>query len=427
MEIAALSRSSQGHNPASVSKTHRKPKEVASPGNWELECLSPFDLENILQDLEVLSRHCLTPNIFFQSKVVQAAWPRLSSLLAPKGCWMLCLWQETSKGRKLKLFMPVGRYRQAFSRITTLRPLCNEYMPIGTPLMDADNPGLTAQTFIKCLSEFGKELPGILDLTYQLADSPVFEHLRAAAAQQELHHRITRQNQRAALIKSRRQNQQNTNLIGKKSLRELKRQWRQLEDRGEITITSAKSTDEILNAFEHFLSLELRSWKGRQGTALYNHKNIAVFSRQIIAELAADGRCEIFLLQFNPSDPMTSPTPMETIIGAAIFLGKGRQVVPWKMAFDESFARYSPGMQIMYHATQSLLRREDFIQADSLAVPDHWMMNRLWADRVEIADLTIALSPQANHLVNRIITAKRMEEAFKTLGRKMFRAMGWRR
>jgi hypothetical protein len=58
-------------------------------------------------------------------------------------------------------------------------------------------------------------------------------------------------------------------------------------------------------------------------------------------------------------------------------------------------ARFSPGLQAMTEVTAALLADETIEFADSCAVPDHPLMDHLWRDRLAMADVMIALRPDA--------------------------------
>lgn len=62
----------------------------------------------------------------------------------------------------------------------------------------------------------------------------------------------------------------------------------------------------------------------------------------------------------------------------------------WKIAFDEDFARYSPGAQIALQALRTNLASPGFKEADSLAVPGHKMIEPLWRGRLETGTLVYA-------------------------------------
>ena len=348
---------------------------------WELELLPAFALVRLSGDISALSKRALDQNIFFESEVLNSAWPRLTNLLAPHGCWMLCLWETTGKARELRFFMPVRLNKVGLPRRKVLQSLSNDYMPLGTPLIDAECAGETAETLLRLLGDPSLKLPPVIDYSHQRKPSATLDALSTAAASLGLKSAENLTHERAALFQKDQPEEFLKSALGKKRLRELARQLRKLEESGPTEFEVASTQDAVLDAFEGFMTLELKGWKGQQGTALYNHKKIAAFSRQIVAELAQKKGCEIFSLKHNGK-----------IVAALITLGRNGHFVPWKMAFDEKLSHASPGMQIMLQATQTLVRRETFMEADSLAVEDHWMMNRIWPDRITITDMAVALT-----------------------------------
>ncbi|NKB54083.1 MAG: GNAT family N-acetyltransferase [Rhizobiaceae bacterium] len=362
---------------------------------WELELVPAFGLIRLCDDIDRLSRRALDQNVFFDSSVLRSAWPRLTSLLAPRGAWMLCLWESAGDGRHLRLFMPVRIHKVGFPAHKVLQPLSNEYMPLGTPLIDRDCAEESAETLLRLLSDPVLKLPSIVDFTHQREDSATYAALQNATRNLGLASHRNMAHQRAALLPDPESSTDPKPTLSKKRLRELARQLRKLEKSGPVNFHCARSKDKIVDAIEAFMILELSGWKGRKGTALYNHKKIAAFSRQIVYELAAKNHCEIFSLHQN-----------EKPIASLIMLGRDGYLVPWKMAFDENLSAYSPGMQVMVNATNILKERGNFVEADSLAVANHTMMNRVWPDRVPIADLTIALNPDGGEILKNVVKAK---------------------
>ncbi len=262
-------------------------------------------------------------------------------------------------------------------------------------MIDRDCADEAAETLLRLLADPALKLPSIVDFAWQRESGATFQVLQRAAKNLGLASICNNAHSRAALYPDPQKVKDPKPTLSKKRMRELARQMRKLEESGPTKFHCASDTESVLDAIENFMTLELTGWKGRKGTALYNHKKIAAFSRQVVAELAARNRCEIFSLHQNNKP-----------IASLILLGRDGYLVPWKMAFDEELSAYSPGMQVMVHTTQSLKKRRNFVEADSLATPDHAMMNRVWPDRMQIADLTIALHPSADSSLSKVVQAK---------------------
>ena len=80
---------------------------------------------------------------------------------------------------------------------------------------------------------------------------------------------------------------------------------------------------------------------------------------------------------------------------AAITLRSGTAAWFWKIAYDENFARCSPGVQISLDVTELLLADPAIAHADSCATAGHPMIDHLWRERLALSDLLIAPSAEA--------------------------------
>ena len=362
---------------------------------WELELVPAFGLIRLCDDIDQLAERTLDRNIFFESPVLRAAWPRLTSLMAPRGAWMLCLWESTGKGRSLRLFMPVRLHKIGFPGQMVLQTLANHYMPVGTPMIDSDCAEEAAEILLRLLADPVLKLPQVVDFTWQRDGGASYRVLQQAAGNLGLASIRNQAHERAALFPDPADGDKPKPPLSKKRMRELARQLRKLDESGATEFKCAQTTESVMDAIEGFMTLELKGWKGRKGTALYNQKKIAAFSRQIVAELASKNHCEIFALYQNDKP-----------IASLIMLGREGYLVPWKMAFDERLSAHSPGMQVMVNTTMLLQQRPGFIEADSLAIADHVMMNRVWSDRIGIADLTVSVSPKGTSRLQKVVKSK---------------------
>ena len=75
----------------------------------------------------------------------------------------------------------------------------------------------------------------------------------------------------------------------------------------------------------------------------------------------------------------------------------------FKIAYDEQLERYSPGVLLELENIRRLHARSDLAWMDSLAVPQHSMIERLWPGRAGFASLLIA----PGRLAGRVLLAAR--------------------
>jgi CelD/BcsL family acetyltransferase involved in cellulose biosynthesis len=156
--------------------------------------------------------------------------------------------------------------------------------------------------------------------------------------------------------------------LHKATRKELARLQRRL---AELGVLAFKRSDDT----ESFLALEAAGWKGRNGSALASTPQGRRFFRAMSAQAARLGRLELLSLELNGR-----PIAMKCNLLA------GEGAFAFKIAYDEAFARYSPG---------TLLELEN-IRAfhcggarwmDSCAAPEHFMANRLWLERRALVDV----------------------------------------
>src|SRR5262249_46421753 len=59
----------------------------------------------------------------------------------------------------------------------------------------------------------------------------------------------------------------------------------------------------------------------------------------------------------------------------------------FKIGFDEAYARFSPGALLMLKAIDPLLADKSIEWVDSCAIPNHPMIDHIWAERREICEV----------------------------------------
>jgi hypothetical protein len=131
-----------------------------------------------------------------------------------------------------------------------------------------------------------------------------------------------------------------------------------------------------------FFTLEAGGWKGRAGTAARGDAEIAKFMTSAVTALAGEGKARIARLHVG-----THPT------AAIVTLRSGATAWCWKIAYDESYGRYSPGVQILLDVTQVLLDDPSVVCADSCATADHPMIDHVWRERLALADRLVSVGP----------------------------------
>ena len=170
--------------------------------------------------------------------------------------------------------------------------------------------------------------------------------------------------------------------LSPKKAKELRRQWRRLAGEGDLRVTSATTPAQVRDALEAFLAIEARGWKGAKGTALLNDPGLTAFTRAALRGMALEGKCAIHLLARHG----------QPIAGAIVLAAHGRAFY-WKTTFDEAYAAFSPGVLLSAEVSRLQLERGDVELTDSGAIENHPMIDHLWAERLEVADLMMEVRP----------------------------------
>jgi hypothetical protein len=76
----------------------------------------------------------------------------------------------------------------------------------------------------------------------------------------------------------------------------------------------------------------------------------------------------------------------------------------WKTAYNEDWARYSPGKLLVDRLTEWHLDDLNILRTDSCAVPDHPIMSRLWSERETMGTMVIGLDPKRDRDVRQVAT-----------------------
>lgn len=178
------------------------------------------------------------------------------------------------------------------------------------------------------------------------------------------------------------------NLRAKKR-KELRRLRSRLEALGELKFSAPTRDDSIAAWTSDFLALEASGWKGREGSALGSSPSTAAFFAEVVEGAHAANKLEMLKLTLDDK-------PIAMLVN---FLAPPGNFA-FKIAFDEDYARFSPGVLLKIEHLKTL-NRPEIAWKDSCAAEDHPMINSLWAERREIVRVTVPLAGTRRHAVFR--------------------------
>ncbi len=179
-----------------------------------------------------------------------------------------------------------------------------------------------------------------------------------------------------------------------KMLREQRRRRRLLEDLGEVRFARLGAGEKACAWIDTLLALEASGWKGRKGVASSSEPHVESLVRRVLAEAHAAGRLDMRRLDVG-----------NKTISMIANIHSADSAIAFKMAYDEDYARYSPGVLLQM---EYLKEGIDIAWIDSCATPGHPMFESLWRERRPIVTLMVPLDRPGARLACALENAARL-------------------
>ncbi len=338
-----------------------------------------FDL---VDELDHLSARSIEPNVFFNPRFLAPAMPRLED----REVRLAVIRDGEGNRNRLRMLLPFSIERAPVPLAAPIiRAWSSPFGPVGTPIIDADDPVAVVEDFIDMIARPHLKFPQVLALPDMRLDGNVASVLRSVALQRNLYFTETNRVERAFLQSHLDGDAYLKQTLRSHHLREFRRLKRRLGELGKLEYSIARQPDEVRIGVEAFLSLEATGWKGRQGTAMVVDRFRAAFAREAAYGLAQRDMCRVHMLTLDGK-----------IIACLVVFIENGCAYTWKTAFDEAYSAYSPGTLLMIEVTGTHLDDPNIMLTDSCAIPNHPVMDRLWAERRPMGTLVIGLTAGAD-------------------------------
>jgi Acetyltransferase (GNAT) domain len=343
---------------------------------FEVEWRPLAELAPISDAWRALAACALVPNIFYEPAFARAAEPVFG-----RGVGVDLVWSRGPSPRLRGLFPArIERHRYGLPW-PVLVGWTHPYAPLGAPLVDREAGAAVIGAWLDHLAQRSHRRTLLLSMFPDAG--PLATAFEAALTLRGGASVALGRHERALLAPSGDRADYVERALPHKKLKELRRQLRRLGDEGVVATDIARDPPSIAQALAAFFTLEAAGWKGRAGTAAQHDPATRTFMQAAVPALAAEGKAEIARLSLDGH-----------AIAALIVLRSGDTAWCWKIAYDESHARASPGVQLMLHVTKELLGEPGLAGVDSCAQPDHPMIDRLWHERLPIADRLVRIGPR---------------------------------
>lgn len=326
-----------------------------------------------------LAARALEPNVFYEPAFARAA-ARVFGREAGAGL----VWSRGTPPRLLGFFPGRITRRRYGIPLPILTGWTHPFGPLGTPLVERD---LSEPVIAAWLDHVARDaqLPKLMLLPYVPEDGAWAQAFGNVIDRRGGCMKSFGRHARAQLAPGNAREDYLGRAVGGKKRKELRRQRKRLADQGLLMSASTGESAAVFRAVDDFFALEAGGWKGRAGTAAREHEDIRKFLQTAVTDLASEGKARVarLLLDARP-------------IAAIVVLRSGTTAWCWKIAYDERFARSSPGVQLLLDVTQELLDDPTVLRADSCADENHPMIDHVWRERLVLADRLVSVGPESN-------------------------------
>lgn len=335
-----------------------------------VETVTPEGLLDVRPAWNDLLQRCDEPNVFMDPVLVCAAAEAYPG--AP--CWALLAWTKHDMPRRL-LGVWVFAARTASHSVAPVQVLEAPAFAHGYASAPVIDRACLHEVFTAMLDRIASDprLPKFVVLRTMTTGTAAMRALRRVLADRRT---------APALFESAHRPRLESELDGPSYLarslsaatrKRLRQKRRRLAEQGTIDSAEIKDPQAVRDALEEFLRLEAAGWKGHRGTALLCSPADAAFTRAAIGGLADQGAASIHALAVEHHS-----------ISMQIILRAGHAAFTWKIAYDEKWGKYSPGMQLVEDCTAALLADPQIEYVDSCADDDSGLLS-VWTEREAIA------------------------------------------
>jgi CelD/BcsL family acetyltransferase involved in cellulose biosynthesis len=324
------------------------------------------------------------------------AWllPALKHLGARRRAEILALWRGSTLCGLFAFQAGWGPVRRSWTSPLSF---------LGTPLIDRELPEDVLRAFLA--TQRGKAIV----LSNIPATGPFWDMLGQAVAASRGSIEVLDRWERAALVPKTSFEEWFAGNFERKRRKEYRRLKARLGEEGKLESLAWTQGEPVDPWIDELVALEARGWKGRRGTALATNAVMATAFREALHRLAAEGSLRLWKIVFDGK-------PIAMMSGFV----KGDQGWLGKIAYDETFAKYSPGVMLVLDATERLTDKERLALVDSCAISNHPMINNIWRDRLALCDVMIkgpGLSATAFHV---LLAAEKSARCLRASAKALF-------
>mgnify|MGYP000300305149 CR=1 FL=1 len=362
---------------------------------------SPRELETRAAPWEALRADALEQNINYEPVPLLA----LLEAFSPADVTVLFIWHEET----LIGVWPVQRKRTLpLLPVRQIASFHTEHMMASVPLVHRDHVRRCIDAFTGWLD--GQRMPTIFTITEAVDRSAFWPRLIAALNGDGHVVETVSRTDRAALLRDDLSAEEYRRAVtSARSRNALARKRRRLESEhgpwrlhfaanaltpASDALASVADPGELL---AELIAVEASSWKGEHGSAIARQAGLERFVRTLAEHAAARGR--LFLIVARAG---------ERVAAAQIGVVNDGEILIYKLGFDESLGRHSPGLLLMHDVVHQALEASPPCSIDGCGASGSRLFNTCLGERRELLKLRVASGhPSARLLLSGLAWLRR--------------------
>jgi len=390
-----------------MQETRSKPSDYLPGDAMLVREIRDFDeLKEYLGQWEDLARDTIEPNPFYEPWMLI---PALRSLAAGKDVRVILVLDRSENPPRLCGVFPierVARYKKL--PVAAFRLWQHIYCALCNPLIRIGHASETLDAFITWLGS--ERNNALMEFNHVSGDGPFSELLNDSFRERDGKEELPGESHTRALFRPRENADSYINAALRRDHRkDLRRKTRRLQEQGRVEFNSLDTNGDIERWVGEFLALEASGWKSEDGGAFACNDANRKYFHTVAKSAFERGRLMMLALRLD-GRPIAMKCNILAAPGSFAF----------KIAFDEDFSYYSPGVLLELENIRILHSDPRIEWMDSCATPEHPMIDRLWHDRRTIRSVLIPTASRAGNLVIRALpfmrSINRKVRAFQAKG-----------
>ncbi len=336
---------------------------VIDDQTWAEVVENPDDLQSYLEDWNATARASIVPNVFYEPWFLR---PAIDYLHRGKPLRFVFIFRKNKRITDPDIlcgFFPLEQTRIKLFPTVCWRLITDHYLYLSQPLL---HTGFASEALLAFLRWARLARIPLVEFSRSRAEGPFLHALTNALSQLEITPFTYEQTTRALLTR------EAGSEGGKRGhyRRDIQRRRRRLEEHGSVDVRSLEHPNDLSAWQQNFLRLEQMGWKGESGTAIALRENTTQMFLETTTAAMQQKKLQMLGLFLNDQP-----------IAIKCNLCSGEGSYAWRIAYDEDYAKFSPGVQLELD-NMEYFRGTSMEWMDSCAAADHPMINRLWPDRL---------------------------------------------